>query len=79
MYLEPIFASEDIKTQLPNESKKYSSVERSWKRIMRNAHESPKVCKLMCNIEKSISSTKIFSDVVITYLPAYVRVSLITN
>lgn len=45
MYLEPIFASEDIKTQLPNESKKYGAVERSWKRIMRNAYESPRVSK----------------------------------
>ncbi|GJQ83086.1 DNAH1, partial [Trypoxylus dichotomus] len=43
MYLEPIFASEDIKTQLPVESKKYSSMERGWKRIMRNAYESPKI------------------------------------
>ncbi|KAI4462791.1 dynein heavy chain 1 axonemal-like protein [Holotrichia oblita] len=57
MYLEPIFASEDIKTQLPNESKKYSSVERSWKRIMRNAYESPKIVDY-CPDKKLLESLK---------------------
>ncbi|CAH1982455.1 unnamed protein product [Acanthoscelides obtectus] len=41
MYLEPIFTSADITRQLPAESKKYNSMERTWKRIMRNAHECP--------------------------------------
>lgn len=43
MYLEPIFTSEDISKQLPVESKKYNSMERIWRRIMRNAKEEPKV------------------------------------
>ena len=43
MYLEPIFASEDIKVQLPTESKKYGAMERAWKRIMRNAFDCRKV------------------------------------
>lgn len=43
MYLEPIFTSEDIKVQLPAESKKYGAMERAWKRIMRNAFECRKV------------------------------------
>ncbi|CAG9772692.1 unnamed protein product [Ceutorhynchus assimilis] len=43
MYLEPIFTSEDITKQLPVESKKYKSMERAWKRIMRNALELPQV------------------------------------
>lgn len=43
MYLEPIFSSPDITSQLPVESKKYNSVDRTWKRIMRNAVELPNV------------------------------------
>lgn len=35
MYLEPIFASPDIKDQLPIENKKFGIVERTWRRIMK--------------------------------------------
>lgn len=43
MYLEPIFTSPDITSQLPIESKKYNSMERTWRRIIRNAVETPNV------------------------------------
>ncbi|KAF7272031.1 hypothetical protein GWI33_015147, partial [Rhynchophorus ferrugineus] len=43
MYLEPIFTSDDITKQLPVESKKYKTMERTWKRIMRNALDLPNV------------------------------------
>lgn len=46
MYLEPIFTSADITKQLPVESKKYNSMERTWRRIMRNAHDTPNVSKV---------------------------------
>nr|XP_022908003.1 dynein heavy chain 1, axonemal-like [Onthophagus taurus] len=57
MYLEPIFSSEDIKEQLPNESKKYGSMERSWKRIMRNAYECPKIIEY-CPDRKLLESLR---------------------
>lgn len=41
MYLEPIFSSEDINRQLPVESKKYSTMERNWRRIMKQAYDNP--------------------------------------
>lgn len=40
LYLEPIFSSEDINQQLPVESKRYQTMERIWRKIMRNAYES---------------------------------------
>lgn len=43
MYLEPIFTSEDIASQLPFETKKYRAVDRAWRRIMRNAKDCPKI------------------------------------
>uniref|UniRef100_A0A670ILT6 Dynein axonemal heavy chain 1 n=1 Tax=Podarcis muralis TaxID=64176 RepID=A0A670ILT6_PODMU len=43
LYLEPIFSSEDINRQLPVESKRYQTMERSWKKIMKNADENREV------------------------------------
>ncbi|XP_054262356.1 dynein axonemal heavy chain 1-like [Macrosteles quadrilineatus] len=43
MYLEPIFKSEDIKNQLPLESKKFNTMERAWRRTMKLAFETPKI------------------------------------
>lgn len=43
MYLEPILNSEDIALQLPAESRKYKSMERTWRRIMRSAVDNPNV------------------------------------
>ena len=41
MYLEPIFTSEDISRQLPVEAKKYNTMERNWRRIMKSAYDCP--------------------------------------
>ncbi|XP_049878805.1 dynein axonemal heavy chain 1-like [Pectinophora gossypiella] len=43
MYLEPIFTSEDISRQLPNEAKKYNNMERIWRRIMGTAASCNKI------------------------------------
>jgi dynein heavy chain len=34
LYLEPIFSSEDIMSQMPEEAKKFKMVDSSWRRIM---------------------------------------------
>ncbi|XP_073447685.1 dynein axonemal heavy chain 1 [Aquarana catesbeiana] len=46
LYLEPIFSSEDINRQLPVESKRYQTMERTWRKIMRNAEENKQVISL---------------------------------
>lgn len=46
LYLEPIFSSEDINRQLPVESKRYQTMERLWRKVMRNAKENPQVISL---------------------------------
>uniref|UniRef100_A0A6I8PQA7 Dynein axonemal heavy chain 1 n=1 Tax=Ornithorhynchus anatinus TaxID=9258 RepID=A0A6I8PQA7_ORNAN len=43
LYLEPIFSSEDITKQLPVESKRYQTMERTWKKVMRNVNENRQV------------------------------------
>ncbi|PAA45958.1 hypothetical protein BOX15_Mlig009546g7, partial [Macrostomum lignano] len=46
LYLEPIFSSDDINRQLPLEGKRYSTMERMWRKIMKNAKENPKVIEI---------------------------------
>ena len=55
LYLEPIFSSDDINRQLPVESKRYQTMERLWRKIMKNAKENPQVknignCTYLVNI-----------------------------
>eukprot|EP01138_Halocafeteria_seosinensis_P006356 gb/GECG01006497.1/.p1 GENE.gb/GECG01006497.1/~~gb/GECG01006497.1/.p1 ORF type:complete len:3153 (+),score=416.35 gb/GECG01006497.1/:1-9459(+) len=42
MYLETIFAADDIKRQLAEESKRFATVDKSWKSIMRKTNSNPK-------------------------------------
>uniref|UniRef100_A0A8C5QQJ6 Dynein axonemal heavy chain 1 n=1 Tax=Leptobrachium leishanense TaxID=445787 RepID=A0A8C5QQJ6_9ANUR len=46
LYLEPIFSSEDINRQLPVESKRYQTMERTWRKIMKSAEENKQVISL---------------------------------
>jgi dynein heavy chain len=46
LYLEPIFSSDDINRQLPVESKRYQTMDRTWRRIMSSAFENPKVIEI---------------------------------
>ncbi|KAL1506671.1 hypothetical protein ABEB36_005994 [Hypothenemus hampei] len=57
MYLEPIFTSDDIVKQLPVESKKYKTMERTWRRIMRNALDIPYVIEF-CGEKTLLESLK---------------------
>ncbi|XJO76015.1 hypothetical protein BDV3_006595 [Batrachochytrium dendrobatidis] len=43
LYLEPIFGSDDIVTQLPVESKRFTTMDRTWRRIMSQAKQKPGV------------------------------------
>ncbi|KAI8825240.1 dynein heavy chain and region D6 of dynein motor-domain-containing protein [Fimicolochytrium jonesii] len=43
LYLEPIFTSEDIMAAMPTEGKKFRIVDKTWREIMANTAENPKI------------------------------------
>lgn len=45
MYLEPVFASSDIQQQLPMEAKRFSAVDRGWRKTMEATRRAPGVIK----------------------------------
>ena len=55
MYLEPIFNSEDIQHQLPLESKRFSSVDRMWRKTLQQAYMTPHILT-MCSSQKLLES-----------------------
>jgi dynein heavy chain len=49
MYLQPIFESDDIMKQLPQESKRFIAVDKNWRATMTNAQRNPNALKFCAN------------------------------
>jgi dynein heavy chain len=43
LYLEPIFSSEDIMRQMPQEAKRFTQVDRLWRKVMASTQAKPNV------------------------------------
>uniref|UniRef100_A0AAR2LEL7 Dynein, axonemal, heavy chain 1 n=1 Tax=Pygocentrus nattereri TaxID=42514 RepID=A0AAR2LEL7_PYGNA len=46
LYLEPIFSSDDINRQLPLEGRRYQTMERTWRKVMKAANDNRQVIEL---------------------------------
>ena len=51
VYLEPIFGSDDIMQQMPNEGRKFRSVDTSWRLTMQRLKKNPEVITVAADAE----------------------------
>ncbi|KAL0210647.1 hypothetical protein RCL1_005083 [Eukaryota sp. TZLM3-RCL] len=66
MYLEPIFSSPDIVKQLPQEYKRFQSVDMTWRKILGDANKNPEVvsfCQTPDLYKKFCDSNTLLSQV----------------
>ncbi|XP_055888364.1 dynein axonemal heavy chain 1-like isoform X4 [Biomphalaria glabrata] len=61
LYLEPIFSSDDITKQLPTESKRYNTMERVWRKLMRMVKAESHVI-IICPDENMLTDLKKCSE-----------------
>ena len=75
LYLEPIFSSEDILQQMPEEGKLFGQVDKNWKEVMRHTVKHPKVLEAtkLPNIFEKLKGSNDLLDKIMKGLNAYLE------
>ncbi|XP_076022383.1 dynein axonemal heavy chain 12 [Genypterus blacodes] len=75
LYLEPIFSSEDIMQQIPEEGRLFQTVDRNWKEVMRHCIKDPKILPAtsMPGLLEKLQDSNILLDNIMKGLNAYLE------
>ncbi|XP_053325574.1 dynein axonemal heavy chain 12 [Spea bombifrons] len=75
LYLEPIFSSEDIMQQMPEEGRLFQTVDRNWREIMKHCVKDPKVLNAtsMTGLLEKLQDSNLLLDKIMKGLNAYLE------
>uniref|UniRef100_A0A3Q4BIM9 Dynein axonemal heavy chain 12 n=1 Tax=Mola mola TaxID=94237 RepID=A0A3Q4BIM9_MOLML len=75
VYLEPIFSSQDIRKQIPEEGRLFQTVDKNWKDIMSNCMKNPKVLAAasMPGLLKKLQESNVLLESIMKGLNAYLE------
>ncbi|CAL9702663.1 unnamed protein product [Knipowitschia caucasica] len=75
LYLEPIFSSQDIMQQIPEEGRLFQTVDKTWKDVMRHCAKDPKVLPAtsLPGLLEKLQECNIFLDTIMKGLNAYLE------
>uniref|UniRef100_A0A673A977 Dynein axonemal heavy chain 12 n=1 Tax=Sphaeramia orbicularis TaxID=375764 RepID=A0A673A977_9TELE len=75
LYLEPIFSSQDIMQQIPEEGRLFQTVDKIWKDVMRHCIKDPKILPAtsMPGLLEKLQESNILLDTIMKGLNAYLE------
>ncbi|KAJ3284862.1 Dynein heavy chain 7, axonemal, partial [Borealophlyctis nickersoniae] len=76
LYLEPIFSSEDIMNQMPEEGRKFKAVDQSWRKMMAKVNEDPHILKVtdIPNLLDELQRNNVHLEAILKGLNSYLEV-----
>ncbi|KAA8590936.1 hypothetical protein FQN60_001879 [Etheostoma spectabile] len=75
LYLEPIFSSQDIMQQIPEEGRLFQTVDKNWKEIMRHCVKDPKILQAtsLPGLLEKLQDSNILLESIMKGLNAYLE------
>ncbi|XP_067448608.1 dynein axonemal heavy chain 12 [Thunnus thynnus] len=75
LYLEPIFSSQDIMQQIPEEGRLFQTVDKNWKEVMRHCVKDPKILPAtsLPGLLEKLKDSNILLDSIMKGLNAYLE------
>ncbi|XP_075690041.1 dynein axonemal heavy chain 12 [Rhinoderma darwinii] len=75
LYLDPIFSSEDIMQQMPEEGRLFQTVDRNWREIMKHCVKDPKVLSAtsLTGLLEKLQDSNLLLDKIMKGLNAYLE------